>query len=73
MLERVDCMYLDRIYSSFLDNLKILDFIGNYFGKIKILNFGGQNRYISKIRGGHFVERSILRRLAFFGCVLLQK
>ena len=68
----VVCMYLDHIYSGFLDNLKISDFIGNYFWKIEILNFGGQNRKISKIRDSHFVERSILRRLAFFDCVLLQ-
>ena len=28
---RVVFMYLDHIYSVFLDNLKISDFIGNYF------------------------------------------
>ena len=38
------CMYFNHIYSGFLDTLKILDFIGNCFGKIKILHFGGQNR-----------------------------
>ena len=27
----VVCMYLDHIYSGFLDNLKMLDFIDNYF------------------------------------------
>ena len=65
------CMYLSHIFR-FFDNLKISAFIGNYFWKIEILNFGGQNRKISKIRDSHFVERSILRRLAFFDCVLLQ-
>ena len=32
----------------------------------------GQNKKISKIRDSYFVERLILRRLAFFDCVLLQ-
>ena len=36
------------------------------------MNFGGQNRKISKIRDSRFLERSILRRLAFFDYVLLQ-
>ena len=27
----VVCMYVDRIYSGLLDNLKLLDFIGSYF------------------------------------------
>ena len=68
----VVCMYLNHIYSSFLDNLKISDFIGNCFWKIKILNFGGHNGKISQIRDSHFVERSILHRVAFFNCILLQ-
>ena len=61
----VVCMYLDRIYSVFLDNLIMLDFIGNYFWKNETLNFEGQNRNKSKIRDCYFVERWILRRLAF--------
>ena len=61
----VVCMYIDHIYFGFSDDLKISDFIGNYFWKTEILNFGGQNRKISKIRDSHFVERSILRLLAF--------
>ena len=58
----------------FLDNLKILDFIGNYFWKKnELFNLGGHNWQVSKIRDGHFVERSILRRLTFYDCVLLLK
>ena len=41
---RVVFMHLDHIYSGFFDNLKILDFIGNHFWKIKILNLRDQNR-----------------------------
>ena len=40
----VVCMYFDHIYSVILEELKILDFIGNYFLIIKTLNLGGQNR-----------------------------
>ena len=40
--------------------------------KIKTLSFDGQNRKILKIRDRHFGDRLILRRLAFFDCVLLQ-
>ena len=69
---RVVCMYVDHIYSGCLDNVKNLDFIGNYFWKFEILNFWGQIRKISKIWESHFIERSILRRLAFLDCVLLQ-
>ena len=58
---RVVCMYLDQIYAGFLDNLKISNFIGNYIWKIKILNFGGQNRKMSKIQDSQLVARSILR------------
>ena len=38
---RVVCMYFDHMYSGFLDNLKISDFIGYYFWKIQILSFRG--------------------------------
>ena len=58
------CMYHYHIYSGFLDTLKILDFMGNYFWKNEILYFEGQNRKISKIQDSHFIERSIWR---FFG------
>ena len=68
----VVCMYLDHIYSAFFGWLKKFDFISSYFWKIDILNFWDQNRKISKIRDSHFVELSILRRLAFFDCVLPQ-
>ena len=65
---------LDYVHSGFLDCLKLLDFISIYFGKLEILNFGGQDwTKISKISDRHFVEYSILRCLAFFDCVLLQK
>ena len=60
------CLYVFRLHIfRFLDNLKILDFIGNYFWKIKTLNFWDQNNKISQLRDSHFVERLILRRLAF--------
>ena len=36
-----------------------------FFWKIEILNFGGQNRKIWKIRDSHFIGPSILRRLVF--------
>ena len=39
-------MYVDNIYSVFLDNLEILDFIGKNFREIDIFNFGGQNQNI---------------------------
>ena len=67
----VVCMYLNHIYSVFYE-FKILDFKDNYFSNIEILNFLDQNQTISKNRDGNFVERSILRRLALYACVLLQ-
>ena len=69
---RVVSMYLDNIYSVFLDTCKMLSFTGNYYGKVESLGFGSQNKKISKIRESHFVKRSILRRLEFFDCILLQ-
>ena len=63
-------MYFDHIYSVILEELKILDFIGNYFLIIKILNLGGQNR--KKINDKMSLERSILHRLVFIDGVLLQ-
>ena len=36
---RVVCMYIDHMYSGFLDHVKILDFISNIFEKTEILNF----------------------------------
>ena len=46
---RVVCMYLDNKYSGFLDILKIVNFIGNYFRKIEILSYGGQIRKNQKL------------------------
>ena len=66
------CLYESWSHTFFFDNLKVSDFIGNYSSKVEILSFGGQNLKISKIRDNHFVERSILHRLAFFDRVLLQ-
>ena len=40
--------------------------------KNRKFEFGGQNRKISKIRDNRFIKRSILHRLAFRDCVLLQ-
>ena len=40
----VVCTYLDLIYSGLLDEVKILDLIHHYFGKIDFLNFDGKNR-----------------------------
>ena len=67
----VVCMYVYNIYCVFLDNSKIVVFISIYFWKAEILSFRGQKRTISKIRDSQIVGRSILRLLAFTGCVLL--
>ena len=42
----VVCKYLDNIHSGFLNILKVLDFIGNYFRKSKFCFFKGQIRKI---------------------------
>ena len=60
------------IYILFFDNVKISDFIRNYIFKNCFFKFWGSNQKISKIPDSHFVERSNLRRLAFFDCMLLQ-
>ena len=53
------------MYSGFIDNFKILKFIGIYFWEKEILNSGGQNQKISKVWDNNFVERSILRFWTF--------
>ena len=67
----VVCMNLYNICSDFSDNTKILDFIGLFLWKIKILSFWVSLK-ISKFEDSHFVERLILRLLTFLDCVLLQ-
>ena len=56
----VVCMYLDRIYSGVLNNLKFLEFIGNFLKKKWNFNFWGQNRKILKIRN------DILKSVRFY-------
>ena len=68
----VICMYLEHMYSNFLNNLTIWILEVTIFEKLKFWILGVKIKKISKIRDSHFVERSILRRLAFFDCVLLQ-
>ena len=63
---RVVCISI--IYSVFLDTLKLLDFIRNYFLN-RVFEFWGSNRKIWEIRDSHLVERLILHRLALFDCV----
>ena len=47
----IACMCFDNIYSGFLDKLKILHFIGNYFRKTKILTFwGSKPKNITNLR-----------------------
>ena len=44
----------------------------NYFGKKDFFDFWESKSKISRIRDAYFVRRWILRRLAFFYCVLFQ-
>ena len=65
-------MYLDHTYSVFY-NLEISVFIGNFLKeKNEILGLGDQNRKKTKIWDSYFVERSILRRLAYFDSILFE-
>ena len=51
------CLYVfwSYIHSVFLDKLKTLDFIGNYFWKMKSRTFGVKIEKVSRIRDSHFV------------------
>ena len=65
------CIYPNDIYSVFY-NVKNFVFLCHYFSSIVFVSFVDQNWKTSKIPDSHFVERSNLRRLAFFDCMLLQ-
>ena len=43
-----------------------------FWKKTKLWVLGAQNREMAQFQDSHFAERSILRHLAFFDCVLLQ-
>ena len=45
----------------FFDDLKVLNFIGIYFCKIKILGFEVKIKKKTKMRESHFLQHSILR------------
>ena len=66
------CTSIKYVLFLFLDKFEILVFIGNYFQKFNFWILSVKIEKTSKIQDSHFVKRLILRRLAFFDCVLLQ-
>ena len=62
------CRQAYNIYSGFLDNSKIFDFICIFLKNCNF-EFRGSKLEKAKIRDSHFLERSILRFLTLLDCV----